>query len=334
MSIFGGDTGISYEQLQRRKKIAEAMGQQAMGATPRNVGEGINAIASALVGRYQQKRFDKDAAEFRNQRGVDDPLVQALMSGKVPQYARGTNFHPGGLAVVGEEGPEVVKLPRGAKVVPNDMAWSQGTGALPLINDQIPEDPLGNPLLDEDPRGAQSRFDDANSYQVADMSGIDPAGVGEQAQLNALARSFQGLMQGLDDYEKLFKDTGTSSFARMLPGQKNDALSTAHRDLQMQMKELYNLGVLNGPDLELMNQILLDPTSVSGNLLDAVGISDMDKRIPDNITRVRRMMINRTTPALQQLGIDPESLMPKRDEPKPSGDGWQVVNGVRVRVKQ
>ncbi|KNF06981.1 phage-like minor tail protein, partial [Gottschalkia purinilytica] len=58
-------------------------------------------------------------------------------SGRMPQYARGTNSHPGGLAVVSEEGregivlpngsfaisgnrgAELVNLPRGTKVIPN-----------------------------------------------------------------------------------------------------------------------------------------------------------------------------------------------------------------------
>lgn len=35
-----------------------------------------------------------------------------------PKYATGTEFHPGGRAVVGENGPEVVDLPRGSKVYP------------------------------------------------------------------------------------------------------------------------------------------------------------------------------------------------------------------------
>ena len=34
----------------------------------------------------------------------------------VPRYARGTGFHPGGRAVVGEEGPELVDLPAGTRV--------------------------------------------------------------------------------------------------------------------------------------------------------------------------------------------------------------------------
>lgn len=38
---------------------------------------------------------------------------------EIPKYAGGTNFHPGGLAIVGEKGPELVNLPRGSQVIPN-----------------------------------------------------------------------------------------------------------------------------------------------------------------------------------------------------------------------
>jgi hypothetical protein len=37
----------------------------------------------------------------------------------IPGFAGGTNFAPGGLAVVGERGPELVNLPRGSQVIPN-----------------------------------------------------------------------------------------------------------------------------------------------------------------------------------------------------------------------
>ena len=36
--------------------------------------------------------------------------------GNTPQYAGGTDNHPGGLALVGEEGPELVEMPQGTKV--------------------------------------------------------------------------------------------------------------------------------------------------------------------------------------------------------------------------
>jgi phage-related tail protein len=41
---------------------------------------------------------------------------------KVPGFASGTNFAPGGLAWVGESGPELVNLPRGSQVIPNNKA--------------------------------------------------------------------------------------------------------------------------------------------------------------------------------------------------------------------
>jgi len=39
---------------------------------------------------------------------------------KIPGFAKGTKSAPGGLAIVGEDGPELVNLPRGAQVVPNN----------------------------------------------------------------------------------------------------------------------------------------------------------------------------------------------------------------------
>lgn len=38
------------------------------------------------------------------------------ITGGIPKYASGTDFHPGGMALVGEEGPELVNLPKGSSV--------------------------------------------------------------------------------------------------------------------------------------------------------------------------------------------------------------------------
>lgn len=372
--IYGGDTGTSYDELMRKRKIAESL-RQSNQTTPKNTGEGIHAIARAMVQRNLEKKNaqaleqNPQLAAMVNMQGMQDvagknpspEVIEALMGG-APNYARG-GVHGGGQAVVGENGPEVVDLPPGAVITPGylaDMERLRAMGIEPLppakageernyfVPGQEEYDPASQERLQApgadtapapiDPRSLidqESRFDDANAYQTADMSGVAPSGVGETNQLNALARSFQGLMQSMQDYEGMYKDGGST----MWPGERKDKLDTAHRDLQMQMKELYNLGVLNGPDLELMNQILLIPTSVSGNVMDAMGIADMDKRITSNIDEVRRMMINRTTPALQQLGIDPESLMPAEKKEAeapaaPDGDGWIEVNGVRIREKK
>jgi phage-related minor tail protein len=41
---------------------------------------------------------------------------------EIPMLAKGTNFFKGGAAIVGERGPELVNLPRGSKVIPNDKS--------------------------------------------------------------------------------------------------------------------------------------------------------------------------------------------------------------------
>lgn len=56
--------------------------------------------------------------------GVD---FQKVMD-SVPKFATGTNFAPGGMALVGEMGPELVNLPRGSQVVPNRELRAAGAG--------------------------------------------------------------------------------------------------------------------------------------------------------------------------------------------------------------
>lgn len=57
--------------------------------------------------------------------GLFGKKVQANINApaKVPGYAGGTRWHPGGLAMVGEAGPELVNLPRGSQVFPNGSGF-------------------------------------------------------------------------------------------------------------------------------------------------------------------------------------------------------------------
>lgn len=55
--------------------------------------------------------------------------IQALAA-KIPFFAGGTDSAPGGFAMVGEKGPEIVNLPRGSQVVPNHAIkrYADGVG--------------------------------------------------------------------------------------------------------------------------------------------------------------------------------------------------------------
>lgn len=74
----------------------------------------IAALVTAinyLIGRGQEmNQFTKNMSEMVN--GIDTSVRGAGVRG----YAVGTKYHPGGRALVGEEGPEIVDLPAGSKV--------------------------------------------------------------------------------------------------------------------------------------------------------------------------------------------------------------------------
>lgn len=98
------------------------------------------------------------------------------------------------------------------------------------------------------------------------------------------------IQKGLDSYENLIQKFGTE----IVPGKGKDALLVARRSIQLQMKELFNLGVLNGPDLTLMDELLIDPTSITtaaaNALPESFGGSEIQGRAKSNIAQLRTML--------------------------------------------
>lgn len=112
-SLFGG-------------KAADATGAAALtgsagaltasGGVLASAGASLIAAAAVLAGSAASGAI---ASAFG---GGSAPLGNVLsMLGDVPFFAGGTDFAPGGAALVGEHGPELVKLPMGAQVIPNDV---------------------------------------------------------------------------------------------------------------------------------------------------------------------------------------------------------------------
>lgn len=63
--IFGESTPWTYDEVQRKRKIAEAMAGQI--GSPRNVGEGLSAIGKALAVRGIEKRADRRMGELQGE---------------------------------------------------------------------------------------------------------------------------------------------------------------------------------------------------------------------------------------------------------------------------
>lgn len=112
----------------------------------------------------------------------------------------------------------------------------------------------------------------------------------------AVDQAFRNLDSALTEYGTLISKTGIS----MLPGQDSDAIGQSRTNLQLQLKELYNLGVLNGPDLSLMEKMIFDPQVSAWSPVDAFGklysaaggpgAASLKDRADKSISRVRDML--------------------------------------------
>lgn len=76
----------------------------------------LGAIVAVLLGKEEQLKSTMSG--IGNAVGQVTATTNAAQN-NYPRHATGTNFHVGGRALVGENGPEIIDLPRGTKVYPN-----------------------------------------------------------------------------------------------------------------------------------------------------------------------------------------------------------------------
>lgn len=84
-------------------------------------GQAFHDIANQII---------TDLVRIEVQKDITTPLANLLGGFKIPGFAGGTSFAPGGLSLVGENGPELVKLPAGSSVTPNSQLSLGGGGGL------------------------------------------------------------------------------------------------------------------------------------------------------------------------------------------------------------
>lgn len=86
----------------------------------------VLVLVTALSGKADDVDRIAQSVEGTKNSFTSAGLGTATAYRSIPQYAKGTDFHPGGLARVGEFGPEIVELPRGARVYPTGTGPAGG----------------------------------------------------------------------------------------------------------------------------------------------------------------------------------------------------------------
>lgn len=80
--LFGGNTGVTYNDLQRRREIADALSKQIMGETPKTTAQGIGALMKGIgagIGRYSANKGIKEGTDSAN--SAYDSIFGRLMGG-------------------------------------------------------------------------------------------------------------------------------------------------------------------------------------------------------------------------------------------------------------
>lgn len=116
------------------------------------------------------------------------------------------------------------------------------------------------------------------------------------------ARQIDTQLQGaLNRYEQAIRASGGEVF----PGKARDDLKNSRTDVLFQLKELNELGALQAADLELMSELLLDPTSISSNVADifsVVGGDTIGERALANVQNIREQANERLAAITGQVG--------------------------------
>lgn len=125
-------------------------------ATDRFANRG-DVLANRGMGYNQQQQQARGMEYQAKNQGVQSKTAAANQSGQaggnllsgalnaaIGAFRKGTDFAPGGLAVVGEDGPELAQVPRGSKIVPAgptkiilDQALLAKAKGQPLTIDQL-----------------------------------------------------------------------------------------------------------------------------------------------------------------------------------------------------
>lgn len=123
------------DQLQKLNSASAQIGSALSASFADAVVEGrnLNEVMSNLLNTFAKMAINSTFSSIFNppSSGGLSPFAGLLKGFGIPGFAGGTDYAPGGLAWVGERGPELVNLPRGARVIPNDVVRGGG-GAMSI----------------------------------------------------------------------------------------------------------------------------------------------------------------------------------------------------------
>jgi hypothetical protein len=111
----------------RNKKLSLQADANVAVEKERKIGEAVNGATTKIQNQINQFGILNNNLNAMNGKNFSYTVTGNSKGTKVPGNASGTNYWKGGPTWVGERGPEILNLPRGSQIIPNDKAKATST---------------------------------------------------------------------------------------------------------------------------------------------------------------------------------------------------------------
>jgi len=339
--------------LDRQRKMAELLllqglkgqpdGQMISGYyVPPSWTQRLNPVLNRLMGEQQLKDVDEQTIKLAEQlRKRDEEQATNVLDQMFGREAMSEQMAgPYGMGV-GQDGANVPMPTLDIPAVPQNLrgafrsaALSQSPQAralLPVIAEELkpkefkPTNEMQNYLFAKTPEGGgfKGTFNDfknqMTSYQASqldlDRQKLEMDKIKNLAKplpegLNKQVTGAVNLNDAISDYQAKIKNFGVKEFANP---NKRAEMGNAYNNMMLQAKEAYNLGVLNGPDYDILQKVVRDPTNVSSLAFANNALSkqaDSLRKTASDIVRNAYLSQGRDVPT------DISAKFVKKEEPK------------------
>jgi hypothetical protein len=126
----------------------------------------------------------------------------------------------------------------------------------------------------------------------------------ELADLRVARTEAETMLKALNDFRQEFKKVGTKDALLSLGG-SNTPLNTSYNVAALLTKgeQLFNLGVLSGPDLDIIRRTLPDPSTVRGAMTSTANMEAA-------VDKVSNLIEEKLRAREKNLGVEPANIRP------------------------
>ena len=288
--LFGSpeELAAANEKARKDAMLAAGLGLLAGGGpslTPINFGQafaqagmaGLNARDASGQRSMQQATIARQIQERKAQQAQQAALQERLAAGDIsgaavfdPQAANAYRQ-----ATAPAQGPDDYTI--------GDTRYSGRTNQ-PLASNPKPEG--GGYAFLTPEQVSNMGLDPRGKYQIGANGRVEavvqpPADQKPPEAIRSSQVKFGAALKVFDDYEAAIKRIGP----KFIPGGDKTELQTNYNAMVLELKNLGELGVLAGPDMGIINQLLVDPTSLNAQRLGPEGLARNTKALRQYMNR-------------------------------------------------